>query len=58
MDNVAVPDEGDFFFQKTVAGIEGRLENNSNLYNENDDDNDNLVPSAAAEMGAGEYFAL
>lgn len=55
-DNVAVPDEAfmteykDFSLQKTISGIEGKLEKEN--YAEEDLDDD-IMPSAAAEMGAG-----
>jgi hypothetical protein len=52
IDDVAVLDEippTDFSLQKAIAGIEGRLDQQG--YEDVDDDD--IVPSAAAEMGAG-----
>ena len=68
-DNVAVPDEAfladcqnfsKLTIQDTIANIEGRLNTNSsgledadNDMYEEDEDDDDIIPQAANEMGSG-----
>ncbi len=51
-DDVAVAGDDifmtDFSLQKTITNIEGRIDQGETL-----DDDDDIMPSAAAEMGAG-----
>ena len=57
---MAVPDDAflteykDYSLQNTIAGIEGRLDNGELDPDEYGDDD--VLPSVAAEMGAGHYL--
>jgi len=52
MDNVATVDSiGDFSLQKTISNVEQRLE--AAQLGNSDDDNDDVMPAVANEMGAG-----
>jgi len=53
MDNVATVDSvGDFSLQKTIANVEQRLDA-ADL--RNSDDDDDIMPAVANEMGVGQY---
>jgi len=55
MDNVATVDSiGDFSLQKTISNVEQRLE--AAQLGNSDDDNDDVMPAVANEMGAGQCY--
>ena len=59
-DDVAMPDEAfltdfkDFSFRDTIANMEGQVDERGMVDDDYDDDDTDVMPSAAAEMGAGE----